>query len=209
MYGDKWILEGSYASMQKYLDVFLAGTNKRGGGTTFGDWLSFEDSQSNKPLLAVAYYAWDAQMMSEIAEVLGKSANAKANKEEIQNATSALKKAIADMKLKANKEALHDLLPKWENADLSSYTAKTGKALKVALDKAEKIYNDETLSVDAQAIVDAAVIDLQKAIDGLKTVKNNNGNPVTGLAVAGTAIACLIGSVIAPVVSKKKRKLVE
>lgn len=76
MYGDKAVIEENYASMQKYIDVYLAATDKKGAGTAYGDWLSYEDNDKIKPLLAVAYYAWDAQMMAEMADVLGRADDA-------------------------------------------------------------------------------------------------------------------------------------
>ncbi|MBC5787947.1 family 78 glycoside hydrolase catalytic domain [Clostridium sp. NSJ-27] len=74
MYGDKSVIEENYESMQKYIDVFLASTDKKGAGHSYGDWLAYESNDDDmKSLLGIAYYAWDAQMMAEMAEVLGKT----------------------------------------------------------------------------------------------------------------------------------------
>ncbi|PWM98771.1 MAG: hypothetical protein DBX37_06040, partial [Massilioclostridium sp.] len=73
MYGDKTFIEENYASMQKYIDVYLASTNKKGAGHAYGDWLAYESNDDDmKSLLGIAFYAWDAQMMAEMAEVMGK-----------------------------------------------------------------------------------------------------------------------------------------
>ncbi|EEG31538.1 Alpha-L-rhamnosidase N-terminal domain protein [[Clostridium] methylpentosum DSM 5476] len=73
MYGDKGIIEDNYASMQRYIDDFLGSTNKKGGGTAYGDWLAYESNDDQlKGLLGVAYYAWDAQMMAEMAQVMNR-----------------------------------------------------------------------------------------------------------------------------------------
>ena len=61
--------------MQKFMDVFMASTNKYGGGHNHGDWHAYEDYQSTEinNLYGIAYFAWDAQMMAEMAAVLGKT----------------------------------------------------------------------------------------------------------------------------------------
>ena len=77
MYGDKTILEENYAAMQKFMDVFMASTGKAGGGTAYGDWLAYEANDEDlKRLIGIAYFAWDAQMMAEMADVLGKTGDA-------------------------------------------------------------------------------------------------------------------------------------
>jgi hypothetical protein len=77
MYGDKTILEENYAAMQKFMDVYMASTGKVGGGNAYGDWLAYEANDDDlKRLIGIAYFAWDAQMMAEIAAVLGKTADA-------------------------------------------------------------------------------------------------------------------------------------
>ena len=73
MYGDKSIIEKNYASMQKFMDVFMKSTDKKGGGHAYGDWLAYESNDDDmKSLLGIAYFAWDAQMMAEMAGALGK-----------------------------------------------------------------------------------------------------------------------------------------
>lgn len=77
MYGDVSVIEENYDAMKKFMDVFMASTNKNGGGHNHADWLTYEavDSDVNT-LYGIAYYAWDAQMLSEMAEVLGKTEDA-------------------------------------------------------------------------------------------------------------------------------------
>ena len=77
MYGDSTIIEENYAAMQKFMDVYMASTGKVGGGNAYGDWLSYEANDDDlKQLIGIAYFAWDAQMMAEMATVLGKTADA-------------------------------------------------------------------------------------------------------------------------------------
>ncbi len=76
-YGDKNILLDSWDSMQAYMDKFLAFTGKKGPYGHFGDWLAFEANDNGiKEVLSVAFYAWDALMMAEMADVIGKSEDA-------------------------------------------------------------------------------------------------------------------------------------
>lgn len=72
-YGDIGILESNYASMEKYMNWLDNGTYD-GPNTTYGDWLSYEGTSSR--LISVAYYAYDAMLMSKTAKVLGKTEDA-------------------------------------------------------------------------------------------------------------------------------------
>lgn len=72
IYGDKKVITENWESMKKYMDVFMASTNKRGGGHNYGDWLAYESNDTEmKSLLGVAYYAWDALLMSKMAREIG------------------------------------------------------------------------------------------------------------------------------------------
>lgn len=73
MYGNTQIISHNYDSMVKYMNFLDNGTYD-GPGTAYGDWLAYEGTDSR--YISVAYYAYDAMMMSEIAEVLGKTADA-------------------------------------------------------------------------------------------------------------------------------------
>ncbi|CAN5760435.1 hypothetical protein BH09VER1_BH09VER1_13160 [soil metagenome] len=93
-YGDTTILEESYASMRKYMD-FMAGHRCRNfirshpevdpwGG--FGDWLALDGSGKTeggtpRDLIGTAFYAYDAEIMSNIAAVLGKGNEAETFRE--------------------------------------------------------------------------------------------------------------------------------
>ena len=72
MYGDKGVLSENFSAMEKYM-AWLAtqtdGSIKYAGGTTvYGDWLSYADTDAR--LIAVAYYAYDALIMSKIARAM-------------------------------------------------------------------------------------------------------------------------------------------
>ena len=71
-YGDTDILSTYYDSMAKYMD-YLNSMELR-IGLQFGDWLSYTTNNTQmKEYLSYVYTIWDAQMMQEIAAVLGKT----------------------------------------------------------------------------------------------------------------------------------------
>ncbi|MCI8360638.1 MAG: family 78 glycoside hydrolase catalytic domain, partial [Clostridiales bacterium] len=73
MTGDKRILEQNWDAMQKFMDVYMASTDKNGGGTRYGDWVALENNEEDvKRLCCIAYYAGDALMMADMAQALGK-----------------------------------------------------------------------------------------------------------------------------------------
>jgi len=88
MYGDKDIIANSYSSMEKYMNSI----GIEGAGLAYGDWLApgGGNSERQKELLAAAYYAWDTQMMAEMANALGKTADVT----KYQNAYAAAKAAF-------------------------------------------------------------------------------------------------------------------
>ncbi len=71
-YGDTSVISENWRAMQKYVDGFLGKTNKRGPASIWGDWLAYESNDAEiQAILAVAFYAWDALMMAEMAEAIG------------------------------------------------------------------------------------------------------------------------------------------
>lgn len=80
MYGDKTIIEENYESMQKYVDVYLHDKSHpegQGNGRDYGDWLYDElNTTELKEYLGTVFLAWDYLMMSDMAEVLGKTDDA-------------------------------------------------------------------------------------------------------------------------------------
>lgn len=76
-YGDTDVIAEMYDSMQLYVDGYLAGTDKQGGAHNYGDHLAYEANDNEiKNMLGVAYYAYDALLMNEMAEALGKAEDA-------------------------------------------------------------------------------------------------------------------------------------
>ncbi len=76
MYGDASVITEHWKSMERFM-AFLATTDGWGGSTLHGDWLAYESNDEQlKRILGVSYYAWVARLMSEMATVIGKAAEA-------------------------------------------------------------------------------------------------------------------------------------
>ena len=72
MYGDTAVIREQYPSMERYME-FLARYGGDGGGRTFyGDWLAYEPTE--KPYIALVYYANDARLMAKYARILSERA---------------------------------------------------------------------------------------------------------------------------------------
>ena len=79
-YGDKAVIEKNWDAMQRWMD-FIQRRNpdfirRNGVGPNFADWLA-PDENTNKDLLATAYWALIANMMSQMAHAVGKEPEAK------------------------------------------------------------------------------------------------------------------------------------
>ncbi len=76
VYGDTRIITEHWEAMVKWMD-FLKEANpdlirRKKTGNNYGDWLSIK-ADTPKDLLATAYWAYDAKLMSEMAEAIGSS----------------------------------------------------------------------------------------------------------------------------------------
>jgi alpha-L-rhamnosidase len=95
-YGDKAIIERNWDAMQHWME-FIHSRNpdflrKNGVGPNFADWLA-PDEHTIKDLLATAYWALIANMMSQMAHAIGKEADAKRYDEVVHNIRAAFQKA--------------------------------------------------------------------------------------------------------------------
>ena len=95
-YGDKAIIEENWDAMQRWME-FIQSRNPdflrtKGVGPNFADWLA-PDEHTNKDLLATAYWALIANMMSQMAHAIGKEADAKRYDDVVQNIRTAFQKA--------------------------------------------------------------------------------------------------------------------
>jgi alpha-L-rhamnosidase len=95
-YGDKAVIEQNWDAMQRWME-FIQSRNPnflrtKGVGPNFADWLA-PDEHTNKDLLATAYWALIADMMSQMAHAVGKEADAKRYDEVVRNIRAAFQKA--------------------------------------------------------------------------------------------------------------------
>jgi alpha-L-rhamnosidase len=94
-YGDKSILENNYATMVKFMD-FLERESPDlircypgyQGWLGFGDWLSI-NAETPRDLIGTAFFAYDANLMAQIATILGKRNDASKYRKLANNVTKA------------------------------------------------------------------------------------------------------------------------
>ena len=112
---------------------------------------------------------------AEFTEALAKAkevlADGDAFQDEIDSAWDALVAAMENLRLKADKSVLEDLISQTAELDLSGYTEESVSVFRAAFATANAVLTDEALSVDDQAEVDQAAQALQAAYDGLEKVQ--------------------------------------
>jgi alpha-L-rhamnosidase len=95
-YGNRDVIDKNWDAMQKWMEYIHSRNpdfiRRRGVGPNFADWLA-PDEHTDKDLLATAYWALIANMMSEMARATGKDADAQRYTELIENIRAAFQKA--------------------------------------------------------------------------------------------------------------------
>ena len=104
-YGDKSIITENWDAMERWM-AFIAKANpdflrKKGVGPNFADWLA-PDEHTSKDLLATAYWALIANMMSDMAHATGREEDAKKYVDLITN----IRKAYQTAYIKGDGEVL-------------------------------------------------------------------------------------------------------
>lgn len=87
--------------------------------------------------------------------------------EQVDNTASALLEAILAQRFQANKENLEAILEQAKDMDLSGYTVESVARFQAALDAAQAVMDDDSLSEEEQQTVDAATEALAAAMEGL------------------------------------------
>jgi alpha-L-rhamnosidase len=94
-YGDREIIEQNWDAMNRFMDFILKANpdfiRKNGVGNNYADWLA-PDDHTNKDLLATAYWALVARMMSQMANAIGKGDDARRYSDLIDNIRQAFQK---------------------------------------------------------------------------------------------------------------------
>ena len=86
-----------------------------------------------------------------------------ATQEEVDSAYSTLLRAYLGLRLTPDKSLLEDLIKEVESIDLSKYTVKSAKGVRMALDDANKVLGNK----------EATEADVNKALSNLKNAKNS------------------------------------
>ena len=92
-----------------------------------------------------------------------------AMQEEVDSAWMNLLEKTADLRLKADKSALEELIGKAEAMDLSAYTEESVQVFQAALANARSVLEDDALTEDEQDTVDEAVAQIVAAEKALET----------------------------------------
>jgi alpha-L-rhamnosidase len=122
-YDDRRIIERHYDAMTRWMEYLreanpdLLRRNKM--GNNYGDWLSPKGDYTPRDLLATAYWAYDAKMMAEMAEAIGRHEDAMGYEDLVNGIKGAFNEAYVspDGRIQGDTQtcyvlALHmDLLP--------------------------------------------------------------------------------------------------
>ena len=95
-YADKSVIESNWDAIERWME-FIQSRNpdfirKNGVGPNFADWLA-PDPNTDKDLLATAYWALIANMMSQMAHAIGKESDSQRYRDLVQNIRAAFQKA--------------------------------------------------------------------------------------------------------------------
>ena len=112
--------------------------------------------------------------LAEAKEVL---ADGSTGQEKVDAAWDALVTAMENLRLKADKSVLEDLLNEASGMDLDSYTEESAAAFRTALASAKAVFADSTLTVEDQQAVDEAVTALRQAKAGLVEKSTGTDDP--------------------------------
>jgi alpha-L-rhamnosidase len=108
VYGDKQIIDRHWASMTRFMEFRTASSPAFKGvsiGNAWGDWLNLNDPTPIE-LIDAAYFAHDAQLMSEMAEATGRTIEAAKYHEMFERIRDAFENShiAADGSLKTNSQ---------------------------------------------------------------------------------------------------------
>ena len=95
----------------------------------------------------------------------------------VDDAWNALTDAMVNLRLKADKTVLEDLLNEAAGLDLSSYTEESVAVFRIALASAQAVFADAALTEDDQQTVDDAVAALKQAKAGLVAKSTGTDDP--------------------------------
>lgn len=98
-YGDKTLLREHYDAMKRYVNFLESRIEKEAGVVNegpLGDWLSPERSRNDNTLLWTAYYAYDLDILGQVAELLGNNTDAADFRERYQDIKTLFNETFVD-----------------------------------------------------------------------------------------------------------------
>ena len=177
---DEAIAEGEAVMAKEYAtrDEVLQAAAKlmyavQAQGMLAGDKTDLEMAIELAGMIDLTQYveAGQAEFTAALAKANEVMEDGDAFQEDVDTAWNALTEAILNLRLKADKSVLEDLISQTAHLDLSSYTEESVVTFRAAFAAAKTVLLDEGLSVENQAEVDEAVTALQAAYDGLEKVQ--------------------------------------
>ena len=96
--------------------------------------------------------------------------------DDVDKAYNNLLDTMVNLRLKADKSILDELLKEFADVDLNKYTKASAAAYKAALAAANDVMTNDELSEDDQAVVDKAAKELRDAYDALQLQSDNNNS---------------------------------
>ena len=122
--------------------------------------------------------AGQAEFIDALAAARSVYDDADAMQDEVDDAWMTLLKTTSDLRLKADKAALEELINAAESVDVSAYTEDSVQVFKAAFANALNVLADDTLSEDDQDVVNEAAEQLAAAQSAL-VVKDTASEPET------------------------------
>lgn len=95
VYGDLRLIKQHYAAMARFIDYCGQKGLKGPGSRGFGDWLAV-GSKTPKELISAAYFGYSTSLMIEMADALGKSADAAQYRKLFQDIRADFQKSFVD-----------------------------------------------------------------------------------------------------------------
>lgn len=160
-------------SWRKLMDIMSYLSFKQGDKTDLEKVIDFAEEIEGK--LDSYIESGKSEFEDALAEAGRVYEDGNAMQDETDQAWKRLLNAMADLRLKAEKGALEELVNKAADMDLSAYTAESARTFSTALAEARGILADESLSENDQSVVDEAVQKLTEAQAAL-VVKEDAGN---------------------------------
>lgn len=114
MYGDKQIIEENYDAMKRFIDFCKNRCTSEllppGSFHCFGDWVNINDNTPNE-VIYMAYFGYSTNLLAQIAEDLGKTADAAAYHQLFEQIKTSFNKAYvsADGKIHGDSQAAYVL----------------------------------------------------------------------------------------------------